>query len=62
MRMRNLLPLVGLLALGACNDEKKAEKPNPANSPAITTPAPPPSSPAPGAPVTPAPAQKPAGQ
>ena len=28
MRMRILLPLIGLLALGACKDEKKAEKTN----------------------------------
>ena len=52
MRLRHLLPLVGLLALGACKDEKK---PEPANPPATTTPAP-------GAPTTPAPATKPPGQ
>lgn len=52
MRMRTLLPIIGLLALGACKDEKKAEAPKTTNPPAAT----------PTAPVTPAPANKPAGQ
>lgn len=38
MRLLKLLPLVGLLALGACKDEKKAE--NPAPPAAITSTAP----------------------
>jgi len=62
MRMRTLIPLIGMLALGACNDEKKAEKANAANPPATTAPAPTAPAPAPGASVTPAPATKPAGQ
>jgi putative membrane protein len=40
MRMLKLLPLVGLLALGACKDEKKAEKSGDAASPTATTTAP----------------------
>jgi hypothetical protein len=57
MRIRFLLPLIGLLALTACKDEKKAE--NPAPPPATTstapaTPAPPPAN------TNPAPANKPA--
>lgn len=62
MRMRTLLPLIGLLALGACNDDKKAEKTNAVNPPAATVPAPTAPTPAPSGPVTPAPATKPAGQ
>lgn len=62
MRMRTLLPIIGLLALGACKDEKKAEKTNAANPPATSTPAPTAPAPAPGVPVTPAPTSKPAGQ
>ena len=37
MRMLKLLPLIGLLALGACKDEKKAEKTGGAASPTATT-------------------------
>lgn len=63
MRIGYLLPLVGLLALTACKDEKKAEAPPP---PAPTAPAPTtaaPANPAPPASNTnPAPASKPAGQ
>ncbi|GEP08078.1 hypothetical protein [Methylobacterium oxalidis] len=55
MRLRTLLPLVGLLALAACKDEKKAETTNP--PPASTTA---PANPAPGAPANPPPANKPA--
>lgn len=62
MRMRTLMPLIGLLVLGGCNDEKKAEKTNAANPSAATVPATTAPTPAPSAPVTPAPATKPAGQ
>ncbi|SEN98735.1 hypothetical protein SAMN02799625_02299 [Methylobacterium sp. UNC300MFChir4.1] len=56
MRIRYLLPLVGLLALTACKDEKKAETPPPPPPPAGTAPA----NPAPPATTTnPAPANKP---
>jgi hypothetical protein len=56
MRIRYLLPLVGLLALTACKDEKKAETPPPPPPPAGTAPA----NPAPPAATTnPAPANKP---
>ncbi|CAO4135363.1 hypothetical protein OFEAOIEE_LOCUS3105 [Methylorubrum extorquens] len=59
MRLRNLLPLVGLLALGACKDEKKAENTTPPASTSSTAPA----NPTPPATTTnPAPANKPAGQ
>ena len=46
MRIRYLLPLVGMLALAACKDEKKAENtvPPPPPPPAATAPA----NPAPG--------------
>jgi putative membrane protein len=37
MRMLKLLPLVGLLALGACKDEKKAEKTDTGTAPAAST-------------------------
>ena len=40
MRMRILLPLIGLLALGACKDEKKAEKTDAATPPAASAAAP----------------------
>ena len=59
MRMRTLLPLIGLLALAACKDEKKAETTNP--PPASTT-APANPAPAPGAPANPPPANKPTAQ
>ena len=36
MRMRILLPLIGLLALGACKEEKKAEKTDTATPPAAS--------------------------
>jgi hypothetical protein len=62
MRLRTLLPLFGLLALGACKDEKKPEPTNSAAPPASTTVAPAKPAPAPGTPSTPAPANKPAGQ
>lgn len=56
MRIRYLLPLVGLLALTACKDEKKAENPAAPPPPASTAPA----NPAPPATTTnPAPANKP---
>lgn len=56
MRIGYLLPLVGLLALTACKDEKKAETPPPPPPPASTAPA----NPAPPATTTnPAPANKP---
>jgi uncharacterized lipoprotein YajG len=56
MRIRYLLPLVGLLALTACKDEKKAENPAPPPPSASTAPA----NPAPPATTTnPAPANKP---
>jgi hypothetical protein len=56
VRIRYLLPLVGLLALTACKDEKKAENPAPPPPPASTAPA----NPAPPATTTnPAPATKP---
>ncbi len=59
MRMRYLLPLVGLLALTACKDEKKAE--NPAPPPASTSTAP--ANPAPSTTTTnPPAANKPANQ
>ncbi|CAO4157278.1 hypothetical protein DHODJN_25920 [Methylorubrum extorquens] len=58
MRLRNLLPLVGLLALGACKDDK-AENPAPLASTTGTATA----TPAPKATTTnPAPANKPAGK
>lgn len=63
MRLRTLVPLVGLLALTACKDEKKAEAP-PATPPAPSaapTPATPPAPASPTPSVTP-PAEKPAGQ
>ena len=58
MRIRYLLPLVGMLALAACKDEKKAENaaPPPPPPPATTAPAnhmPPPAT------TNPAPANKP---
>lgn len=56
MRLRNLLPIVGLLALAGCKDEKKAEAPSAPTPPAATTTAP--ATPAPATPV-PAPATKP---
>jgi hypothetical protein len=57
MRLRNLLPLVGMLALGACKDEKKAENPAPpASTTAPATPTPPATN------ANPAPATKPAGK
>ena len=65
MRMRTILPLIGLLALAACKDEKKAENTNTSNPAATGTAAP--TSPAPSGPATPptnppaAPANKPAG-
>ncbi|HEV7445818.1 MAG TPA: hypothetical protein VGO18_24795 [Steroidobacteraceae bacterium] len=68
MRMRTLLPLIGLLALGACQDEKKANATNQTSPPAATNTAPPttpppgPNAAAPGTPTNPAPANKPAGQ
>lgn len=56
MRIRYLLPLVGLLALTACKDEKKAENSPAPPPPASTAPA----NPAPPATTTnPAPANKP---
>lgn len=56
MRIPYLLPLVGLLALGACKDEKKAENTAPSPPPASAAPA----NPAPPATTTnPAPANKP---
>ncbi|MBE7200135.1 hypothetical protein ACLBX9_13270 [Methylobacterium sp. A49B] len=56
MRIRYLLPLVGLLALTACKDEKKADAPAPPPPPASTAPA----NPAPPPTTTnPAPANKP---
>lgn len=58
MRLRHLLPLVGLLALGACKDEKKAENPAPpaaANSTAAANPT------STTTTTNPAPANKPAG-
>lgn len=59
MRLRYLLPLAGLLTLGACKDEKKAENPAPPPSTTSTAPA----NPTPPATTTnPAPATKPAGQ
>lgn len=64
MRMRTLLPLIDLLALAACKDEKKAEPTNTSNPPAASTTAPASPTPAPGAPAIPgpAPANKPAAQ
>lgn len=62
MRIRTLLPLVGLLALAACKDEKKAEAPKTTNPPAASTPAPTTPAATPTTPITPAPATKPAGQ
>jgi hypothetical protein len=59
MRMRTLLPLIGLLALGACKDEKKADTTNTSNPPAASTTAPANPTSAPGAPANPAPANKP---
>ena len=40
MRMLKLLPLIGLLALGACKDEKKAEKTDTAAPPTASAAAP----------------------
>lgn len=40
MQMLKLLPLVGVLALAACKDEKKAETPNTSGQPAATSTAP----------------------
>ena len=56
MRIRYLLPLVGMLALAACKDEKKAENPAPPPAPATTAPANPASPPAT---TNPTPANKP---
>lgn len=63
MRMRTLLPLVGLIALTACKDEKKAEAP-PANPPASSAATAPADTVPPAAPAgtDTAPASKPAGQ
>ena len=55
MRMRYLLPLVGLLALTACHDEKKAE--NPPSPPTSTSTAP--ANPTPSTTSNPAPDAKP---
>ena len=66
MRMRTILPLIGLLALAACKDEKKAENTSTGNPAATGTVAP--TTPAPSGPATPAtnppaaPANKPPAQ
>lgn len=60
MRMRYLLPLVGLLALTACKDEKKAENPAPPAATTSTAPANPTASTTTTT-TNPAPANKPAG-
>ncbi len=62
MRIRTLLPFVGLLTLAACQEEKKAEAPKTTNPPAASTAAPTTPAGTPTQPVTPAPANKPAGQ
>lgn len=50
MRISHVLPLIGLLALGACHDEKKSENKTPpttsSTTPATPTPATPANKPA----------------